>query len=103
MEQAIYSGLKKIRAQITPLTEGLNLEMVEEVRALTHAIDTKLLTRFSPDFPLVAAICGGGSSGKSTLFNSLLQTRRGPQRRQGRPESPGAFFDSGQEGRSAKT
>ncbi len=33
--------------------------------------DSKLLPRISPEFPLVAAICGGGSSGKSTLFNSL--------------------------------
>ena len=78
MKQAIHSGLKNIRAQIAPLTEGLDLDMVEEVRALTHAIETKLLTRFSPDFPLVAAICGGGSSGKSTLFNSLLKTRVAP-------------------------
>ena len=75
MEQAIYSGLKRIREQIVPLTEGLGLEMGAEVRGLTNAIDAKLLTRFSPDFPLVAAICGGGSSGKSTLFNSLLQSR----------------------------
>ena len=28
--------------------------------------------RLAPDFPIVAAICGGGSSGKSTLFNSLV-------------------------------
>ena len=78
MKQAIYSGLKRIRKQIVPLTEGLEVETNGTVRALTSAIDTKLLTRFSPDFPLVAAICGGGSSGKSTLFNSLLQDHPAP-------------------------
>ncbi len=37
----------------------------------TSAINTRLLPRLMPDFPLVAAICGGGSAGKSTLFNTL--------------------------------
>jgi Flp pilus assembly CpaF family ATPase len=36
-----------------------------------QAVDTRLLPRLMPEFPLVAAICGGGSSGKSTLFNTL--------------------------------
>ncbi|MFH1103070.1 MAG: dynamin family protein, partial [Pseudomonadota bacterium] len=43
-----------------------------------RALDGKLLPRFHPDFPLTAAICGGGSSGKSTLFNSLLNSRISP-------------------------
>ena len=34
-------------------------------------MDTRLIPRLMPEFPLVAAICGGGSSGKSTLFNTL--------------------------------
>jgi hypothetical protein len=41
-------------------------------------IDSRLLARFDPAFPLVAAICGGGSSGKSTLFNSLMGARHAP-------------------------
>jgi nicotinamide riboside kinase len=48
------------------------------LRAWTHALDVKLLPKLHPDFPLVVAICGGGSAGKSTLFNSLV----------GRPVSP---------------
>jgi hypothetical protein len=78
MKQAIYSALKRIREHIVPLTEGLAVETDGVVRALTSAIDAKLLTRFSPGFPLVAAICGGGSSGKSTLFNSLLNDHLAP-------------------------
>jgi len=34
-------------------------------------VNSRLLARFAPDAPLVAVICGGGSSGKSTLFNTL--------------------------------
>ena len=36
------------------------------------ALDIKLLPRFDHRFPLIAAVCGGGSAGKSTLFNSLI-------------------------------
>jgi hypothetical protein len=36
-----------------------------------NSLDRKLLPRMQPDFPLTVAICGGGSSGKSTLFNTL--------------------------------
>ena len=36
-----------------------------------NVLDWKLIPRLSPDFPLTVAICGGGSSGKSTLFNSI--------------------------------
>ncbi len=34
-------------------------------------VNSRLLARFAPDAPLVAVICGGGSAGKSTLFNTL--------------------------------
>jgi hypothetical protein len=50
----------------------LSLDVREELERWRQAVDTRLLSRFDPGFPLVAAICGGGSSGKSTLFNSLL-------------------------------
>ena len=78
MEKTIHGNLDRIRQEIGPLTRGLALEAQEAVRTLTNAIDTKLLVRFSPDFPLIAAICGGGSSGKSSLFNSLLQADLAP-------------------------
>jgi hypothetical protein len=45
---------------------------------LIDMIKQRLLTRLSPDFPLLAAICGGGSSGKSTLFNTLTGTSYSP-------------------------
>ena len=43
-----------------------------------NIIEAKLIPRFSSEFPIVAAICGGGSSGKSTLFNSLSGERLAP-------------------------
>jgi ABC-type hemin transport system ATPase subunit len=44
----------------------------------TDIVDAKLLSRMATDFPVVAAICGEGSSGKSTLFNSLVGDHLSP-------------------------
>ncbi|UCG08861.1 MAG: hypothetical protein JSV83_09510 [Desulfobacterales bacterium] len=78
MEQTIYEALKRLRSDIPDLVELLKLGHEQEVETWTDMIDAKLLTRFSPGFPIVAAICGGGSSGKSTLFNSLLGEKLAP-------------------------
>ncbi len=78
MEQTIYEALKRLRSDIPDLVELLKLGNEQEVETWTDMIDAKLLTRFSPGFPIVAAICGGGSSGKSTLFNSLLGEKLAP-------------------------
>ncbi len=43
-----------------------------------RALELKLFPRVDPDFPLIAAICGGGSSGKSTLFNALVGSKVSP-------------------------
>ena len=56
----------------TSLAELLALSSRPTVDAWHKAVQSRLLPRLRPDFPLVAAICGGGSAGKSTLFNSLL-------------------------------
>ena len=78
MEQTIYEALKRLRNDIPKLAELLKLGYEPEIDSWRNMIDAKLLSRFSPDFPIVAAICGGGSSGKSTLFNSLLGERLAP-------------------------
>ncbi len=78
MEKALYEALKDLRGNIPRLAELLNLGENQDITSWTHIVDTKLLARFSPDFPVVAAVCGGGSSGKSTLFNSLLEEQLAP-------------------------
>jgi ribosome biogenesis GTPase A len=64
MDLSLYDALKQLRNHIPRIAELLKLG--------SDVVDAKLLSRLAPDFPVVAAICGGGSSGKSTLFNSLV-------------------------------
>jgi hypothetical protein len=71
MNTGLYEALKKLRDHIPRLAKMLKLGMEEEIGIWNDIVDAKLLSRLAPDFPIVAAICGGGSSGKSTLFNSL--------------------------------
>ena len=72
MEPTRYDALKQLRDHIPRLAEALKIGNDEEIRFWQDIVDAKLLCRLAPDFPMVAAICGGGSSGKSTLFNSLV-------------------------------
>jgi len=78
MEQTIYEALGRLRSDIPELAELLKLGYDQEIDSWRNIIDVKLLSRFSPGFPIVAAICGGGSSGKSSLFNSLLGEKLAP-------------------------
>jgi hypothetical protein len=78
METTIFEALKRLRTDIPALAGLLGLGNEKEIDSWTNIIDAKVLSRFSPDFPVVAAICGGGSSGKSTLFNSLLGEKLAP-------------------------
>jgi hypothetical protein len=67
----LHDRLKGLRSALPLLAEVLRLEAGSQLETWCKTLDSRLLNRFDPDFPLVAAICGGGSSGKSTLFNSL--------------------------------
>jgi hypothetical protein len=78
MKQERYEALKQLRDRVPALAELLKLGNEVNIGFWTHIVDAKLLCRLSPDFPIVAAICGGGSSGKSTLFNSLLGEQVAP-------------------------
>jgi len=78
MKQALYDALNQLRSNIPRLADLLQLGDEEEIRFWKVMVDAKLLSRLAPDFPVVAAICGGGSSGKSTLFNSLVGERFAP-------------------------
>jgi hypothetical protein len=73
-----YNDLKTLRTELPRIAELLKLDAGPEMASWCQVLDLRLLTRFDPRFPLVAAICGGGSSGKSTLFNSLLEGRFAP-------------------------
>jgi len=77
-DQKIDDALLKLKTDIPLVTELLKIGHPRDVAAWIHVVEGKLLTRLSPDFPLMATICGGGSSGKSTLFNSLLGQRLSP-------------------------
>ncbi|MFH2218427.1 MAG: dynamin family protein [Pseudomonadota bacterium] len=77
-KQNIDDALLRLKTDIPRVTERLRFGNNKDVVAWTHIVERKLLTRLTPDFPLMATICGGGSSGKSTLFNSLLGQRLSP-------------------------
>ncbi len=77
-EQSLNKALKKLRSDLPRVVDTLCLADTVDLMSWTNIIDGKLLPRFSPDFPLMAAVCGGGSSGKSTLFNSLVGDRLSP-------------------------
>jgi GTPase Era involved in 16S rRNA processing len=74
----LNDALRKIRIDIPRAMEMLGLDRYKAVDAWAQIIDKKLLTRLSPDFPLTITICGGGSSGKSTLFNTIAGKELSP-------------------------
>ncbi|PKN55650.1 MAG: hypothetical protein CVU56_20295 [Deltaproteobacteria bacterium HGW-Deltaproteobacteria-14] len=67
-----HDALKTLRERTPRLLATLGVTASEADLAWLRTLDTRLLPRLSPDFPLIAAITGGGSAGKSTLFNSLV-------------------------------
>lgn len=75
---SLHDRLKALRSELPRLAEVLRLEADPQLASWCKTLDSRLLSRFDPNFPLVAAICGGGSSGKSTLFNSLSGGRYAP-------------------------
>ncbi|MCG6912219.1 MAG: dynamin family protein [Deltaproteobacteria bacterium] len=72
MGQDAHAGFEKLRRDVPRLVETLHLGDEIDILNWSGVVDKKLLPRLAGDFPLVAAICGGGSSGKSTLFNALI-------------------------------
>jgi hypothetical protein len=76
--QNITHSLKILRRCIPGIQDRLKLGRSKDIAAWTQIVDSKLLTRLSPDFPIMATICGGGSSGKSSLFNSMVGEHLSP-------------------------
>jgi hypothetical protein len=71
LDPQTVEALRRLRERLTFAVTTYGLDSREKLTAWQYMLDAKLLPRLSPDFPVTAAICGGGSSGKSTLFNSL--------------------------------
>lgn len=71
-EETRLQALRALRTDLPELLATLAVNATPALESWTHALDVKLLPRLAPDFPLVVAICGGGSAGKSTLFNTLV-------------------------------
>ena len=78
MEPAFYNALINLKEGIPGLAQLLKFGDGSDIASWINIVEAKLIPRFSSDFPIVAAICGGGSSGKSTLFNSLSGERLAP-------------------------
>jgi len=77
-DQNLIDAIKKLRADIPRVMDVLGLDRHKETESWAQIIDKKLLTKLFPDFPLTVTICGGGSSGKSTLFNSIVKEELSP-------------------------
>ncbi len=71
-------AIRTLRREVPEAAAMLKLDEGMDIDGWTKVLDGKLLPMLSPDFPLLAAICGGGSSGKSTLFNSLVGKKVSP-------------------------
>ncbi len=71
-DEGTIAAVRGLKEDATALADLMALDSRAAIDAWTQAVDTRLLPRLMPEFPLVAAICGGGSSGKSTLFNTLV-------------------------------
>ena len=78
MEPTFYDALNHLKDNIPGLAKLLKFGEGSDIASWINIVEAKLIPRFSSDFPIVAAICGGGSSGKSTLFNALSGERFAP-------------------------
>ncbi|MGA7143515.1 MAG: dynamin family protein [Desulfobacterales bacterium] len=77
-DQHLNDTLRKVRIDIPRVINMLGIDRQKTADAWAQIIDKKLLARLSPDFPLTITICGGGSSGKSTLFNTIAGEQLSP-------------------------
>jgi hypothetical protein len=78
MEPEFHKALKDLKEGIPGLAELLKFGDGSDIASWVNVVEAKLIPRFSADFPIIAAICGGGSSGKSSLFNALSAERLAP-------------------------
>lgn len=70
-DERTIDAVRELKDEVVALADLMDLASQPAINSWRQAVDNRLLPRLLPEFPLVAAICGGGSSGKSTLFNTL--------------------------------
>jgi hypothetical protein len=91
--EKIYEALPRLKEMLPRVAQMLGVSSSVDIRRWENTIRTRVIPRFSSDFPLLVAICGGGNSGKSTLFNSLVFAEpRGDGQRQVYDRTAEAFF-----------
>ncbi|MEJ2101062.1 MAG: 50S ribosome-binding GTPase [Desulfobacterales bacterium] len=78
MQPEFHHALRDLKEGIPGLSELLKSGRAADIASWVNVVEAKLIPRFSSDFPIIAAICGGGSSGKSSLFNALSGERLAP-------------------------
>ncbi len=72
MNANMFQSLQILRQALPEAARILDLDMGDALHHWTQTVDQKLLPRLDKACPLTVAICGGGSAGKSTLFNTLV-------------------------------
>ncbi len=70
-DDGTIEAIRRLTEDAARLANLLVLTSRADVDGWKQAVDNRLLPRLMPEFPLTVAICGGGSAGKSSLFNSL--------------------------------
>lgn len=74
----LHDAIQNLRRILPEAAHILQLDLGNGFTHWTRTVDQKLLPRLDTHHPLTVAICGGGSAGKSTLFNAMV----------GKPVSP---------------
>ena len=70
--ERLHKALVGIRHSVVGLHDLLQLDTGIDLDTFRNVLDTKLILQLDPDYPLLVAITGGGSTGKSSLFNALV-------------------------------
>lgn len=74
----LHDAMQILRRTLPEAARILQLDLGDAFAHWIRTVDQKLLPRLNTNHPLTVAICGGGSAGKSTLFNAMV----------GKPVSP---------------
>ncbi len=77
-DQALIPLLQAMMINLAAMEKELGPFSRIDTKLWQRTVAQKITTRLNQDFPFITAICGGGSSGKSTLFNTLIREKVSP-------------------------